>query len=112
VDDPSRTFVGDLRGKARYADLTERLGEPTNPTETDLLIMLSRFLANGEVSTLSAIVDRAIDAARGPDLDLLASVAVLVADANPVRDNGGRLAGYQMTLTTDLARKLMDAVTR
>ena len=110
MDDPSRAFVGDLRGKARYADLTERLGEPTNPTETDLLIMLSRFLANGEVSTLSAIVDRAIDTARAPDLDLLASVAVLVADANPVRNDGGRLVGYQVTLTSDLARKLMDAV--
>ncbi len=112
MDDPSRAFVGDLRSKARYTDLIERLGEPTNPTETDLLIMLSRFLANGEITTLTAIVDRSIDAAKAPDLDLLASVAVLVADASPVRDEGGRLAGYSVTLTVDLARKLMDEVTR
>jgi hypothetical protein len=48
----------DLRTRARYNDLSRDLGEPHNEPETELLIMLARFLNDDELATLRRIAQR------------------------------------------------------
>lgn len=110
MDDPSRAFVGDLRGKARYTDLLDRLGEPQTPAEIELLVMVSRFLGDDEIATLTGILDRAIGDATVPHKELLARVAVLLGEADPIRDGADHVTGYSVAVSSSLARQLVQAV--
>jgi hypothetical protein len=106
--DPDKRFIGDLAGHARFGDLVAQLGEPRGDQETDLVIMLARFLGDAEILTLATLIKRAADDAAQPSRETVALVAALVAEANPVRGPDGKVAGYSIVLGLSLARRVVD----
>ena len=61
MNDPThRGLRGDLWAQARYAQLVTLFREPQTGPETDLLVMLSRLLSNGEIGLLVSMVRRLV----------------------------------------------------
>jgi hypothetical protein len=52
---------GDLRAQARYAEGVAVIGEPTTDAETQLSVMLARFLSDEEHRALLAMIRRRIE---------------------------------------------------
>jgi hypothetical protein len=55
------------------------------------------------------MIQAAIDAACTPLREVIARLAELLADADPVRDPKRRIVGYRLTIAADLARRLVSA---
>jgi hypothetical protein len=52
---------GDLRAQARYAEGVAVIGEPKTDAETQLSVMLARFLSDEEHRALLAMIRRRIE---------------------------------------------------
>ncbi len=59
MSEPTAMLRGDLRALSRYAALIAVLGDPHNPTESALLVLLARLLGDEETATLIVMVRRA-----------------------------------------------------
>jgi hypothetical protein len=104
----------DLRQLARRGDLSVVLNSPQPRTEVEAnaLNTLAVLLSDDLCAVLIAMIRATVDGACAPLRELIAQLAELLVDADPIRDASRRIVGYRLAIAADLARRLVSTANR